>query len=826
MRALTIYILRTLKENKIRTVLLIVTIALTSSFIFTSVILLKQIKYVYIDKLNMQLGNAQLMVTANSNTDTPYYKEDELKDIGEISNNQIGIIESTGTLKVDRVSQNIHIIGAQIEEINQLGNIKWIQKSEKKQEGNVIVIDEEIAQQYALQINDKIKIRIADLSVKFKVIGIVEKNGLFGSNISTVVIPKDVVQNLCNLNEMITATYIQVKDEECIDVIKEIVEDKHEQLQTWDLATRQVVKNQTSTITLALIPLLFIVVVLSIFIIFTCFKIISIERTRVIAVYRSLGSEKRFIKVLFLLEIIIYAGIGGIFGDGVGLICSWYILKMLSGGSLLLKEFFSMDLFVIGVMVLAFSIALTLVSAMLPIYKSLKKSIKDVLISKDQVEENSIRGNKIIWVLVWGIGILMALFPLHQAVRIQMGISAVIICIGIIKSYQWISSVVGIFLKRLLIRFKINLGYLTLQNVLTSKTLTSNLLLLMIGMSSLIVVSITGKMTLTSLANTYRDWHFDICASQERCTRSVLHDIRDNKKVSDVYGMYAVANIKVKGMNTKIGLIDGIDTNKHLDFVMINFENKDEQVINELSKGRNILIAQTLRDELNIKLGQSLKLDTAKGEKEYKVVGFFYSGRNLGSYAIVDQKWLKKDWGEKYYSEIYIKAKEAPQETVKEIKDNLERRGDAIVNTVREMEDKEINSTTQIFALLSVLIVIVLGISGVGAVNNQVLSYFQRKNTLNILRNIGLSQNQYLILSCWEGMWVGLIGGILGIWMAYSLSLPIKGVLRTLGFEVQLTYPFLIIGGYMLGGIISSIGIAMITASTFKRKKISDNKEF
>ena len=60
-------------------------------------------------------------------------------------------------------------------------------------------------------------------------------------------------------------------------------------------------------------------------------------------------------------------------------------------------------------------------------------------------------------------------------------------------------------------------------------------------------------------------------------------------------------------------------------------------------------MAYAIKDKFNVDIGSSITLKTNSGERDYKVIGFCETIMNNGQMAIISDRYIKSDFGQKYY---------------------------------------------------------------------------------------------------------------------------------------------------------------------------------
>ncbi len=192
---------------------------------------------------------------------------------------------------------------------------------------------------------------------------------------------KPSVGSLGRLNLVNTVYFKTVDDtkmQETIEKIKTVYKDEY----VGEMISKSEIKSQVDPIRIPFMFMLILVVLISVFIIYTSFKVITLERLPMLGTFRSIGATKKMTDFIMLSEATIY----GVLGSGIGCWLGYGMLtavthlmssSMLGGGTverIVYPPLYMVLAFVFG-MILSFG------SALVPIVKTSKIPIKEILLN-------------------------------------------------------------------------------------------------------------------------------------------------------------------------------------------------------------------------------------------------------------------------------------------------------------------------------------------------------------------------------------------------------------------------------------------------------------
>ncbi len=98
--------------------------------------------------------------------------------------------------------------------------------------------------------------------------------------------------------------------QETIEKIKTVYKDEY----VGEMISKSEIKSQVDPIRIPFMFMLILVVLISVFIIYTSFKVITLERLPMLGTFRSIGATKKMTDFIMLSEATIY----GVLGSGIG----------------------------------------------------------------------------------------------------------------------------------------------------------------------------------------------------------------------------------------------------------------------------------------------------------------------------------------------------------------------------------------------------------------------------------------------------------------------------------------------------------------------------
>lgn len=214
------------------------------------------------------------------------------------------------------------------------------------------------------------------------------------------------------------------------------------------------------------------------------------------------------------------------------------------------------------------------------------------------------------------------------------------------------------------------------------------------------------------------------------------------------------------------------------------------------------------------------------GDQRFKVIGIAEKSSNnfFGSFfnnaMVMNARALENVAGESISpSRILVRLLPGvdPEQT--------KRRITAVLEKTHNREDFQVLSPQQVgqtaTGILDIVQLVLVGIAAislivgaVGIMNTMFMSVTERTNEVGLMKAIGATNQQVLAIFLAEALWIGLIGGIIGILLGTGLAQLISLVAGLAGFELQAVVSLPLIGFALLFALIVGLASGVWPAKT------------
>lgn len=776
------FILRNIKEKKLRTFLVVFSIIASTALFFASNGISTTIKKTFVNIMGQVAGNADIQISADSKSPTPYVYTSKADKVKNKVSYIIGETDANAIYTNDKKDRAVILRGFNYEDVESINPLNLVSEgSIKPFNGNKIIISKKAADKYNLSVGDKLPLRVGSQGVKeyFSIAAVAENKGFFAVESDKnmmAIIPQDTASDLSDVPKgQASVVFIKAKKASEIDGIVSTLSKTYKNYVVKRTVDEKVIDQETSQISTALKAMALVVLMMSVFIIYTVFKVIVAERLPIIGTFRSIGATRMSTSLVLVGESVVYGIIGGIIGDFVGIgvlnILTKLMASSVSGSSdiaiTVTVSYTAMQL----VQAFLFSLIVSFVSSVIPIARTAKLSVKDVVLNTvDDVEKEKV--SKLVLGIIFTASAVVipeltkdASYAGKEMTLILLAASMIISIIGIVILVPYITEIfVKLFEKIYELIFG-NEGSLAIKNLRKNKSLMNNASLLTIGISALFMLNIVSFSVGKALIKAYSINKYDTVVYNDdgnSLDGSTVNRIKNADGVDKAEAMYESWNVKVSGTKDKIEGFNFITEDDFKNYLNVRLIQNEKNVLEDFKNGRTIMMTTTDLKKLNKSVGDYITVKTPVGDKDYKIVGSFSTLWNDGSAAFVPKKYAKGDFQLYQPNAVYIKTYKSP-EYVKNILQKEFKTKQVEVNTLAGEQKEDADRIGGMLFLIKAFPVIALIIGIFGVINNFIISFIERKRSLAIYASVGMSRNQTRKMLFIESITIGLIGSIAGI---------------------------------------------------------------
>lgn len=675
--------------------------------------------------------------------------------------------------------------------------------------GYNILLVQDFAGKYDIQLHDEVRLNINDEPVPFNVVGLLKDEGAAHLNngdagFVTLSVAQEVFDRGSRIDRIDLVLDPRIADEP--NALEQYRAGLAAELgDAYAVTTPEGLGQSVASLLAGLNTGLGIFSIVALFVgallIYNTFAMTVQERTREIGMLRALGMTRRQILTLVLAEACVLGVTGALLGVGAGLGLAFPLIAVMGqlfGGQIQLSSY------AVPAGALVFSIVLglvtTLVASALPAFSASRISPVEAMRSRSKGEDGFLlrHGWKIGGLLVGG-WILDQVFSLHIPIfflLLFLGVTLMVPSIIIVLE-RW---------TRVLVAWLYGqpgrLGSMNLERARGRASLTVGVL--MVGM--VMTVSI-GAMS-AGFNKTLETW-IDTAIGADLLVESGSQELRLElaRDLAAVPGVSVVTplrylRIKAVGGTNAAGfqafdqdlLLMAVDPRTYPAVSGFQFQEPDDHdaALAALADGDAVFISNVTSEQHQFHTGDTIRLRTARGEHDFRVAGVVVNFMQAGQSVIGSWRDLTRYMGDHRVSQFEVKLE--PGYSPAGVKEEIESRvgksrhlevqlGDAYRRTVE-------GQAKSFFTLFNALVAIAIVVAALGVVNTMTMNVLERVREIGMLRGIGMTRSQVGRMILAEAAAMGLIGGLVGMTVGFPMSYRmLAGMGDVTGWHFDYVFP-------------------------------------
>lgn len=812
------FTIRNIKEKKFRTFLILFSIMISSALFFASGAMSGSVAQIMVDRMRSSVGSSEIVIHANQKSPSGYMTTSASEAFRGDMDFIAGNISGQGIYKTDtKETVRIDLNGYVLSELQMMNPVTL--EAEYKLHpfsGKKIILSSVTAEKHKLAIGDSIDLKINDVKHRFVICGIAQPKGVFleDGRVNNAVVPRETLAALSNAKGRVSAIHMKPKDMSRKQELIENLSKAYGRYTVRETIPEEDIRRGADTFNVPFMMMVVMVLVISVFIIYTSFRVITTEMLPIIGTFRSIGATKRMTDLVLLTESVAYGVVGGALGCILGIGVLNIMMNMMITESDRAAGYTAAVQYDRTQMLAAFllAVALSVVSSIIPIIRVSRISVKDLVLNK--IENIKKRKRYKLWLgLILLVVVIIAprMAPRKAAIPIDM---LCLISASISVTFL-IPYITGGFIKlfeRIYIFVFGNEGILAAKNLRENKSVLNNISLLSMGISALLIINTISFSVSKEVGNAYRTLDYDIEFWVSGLDRQKLMLTEKIDGVLDAYGNYQVYGMELSGSKDRISCIIGAESNKFDEFFDIGIIGDKQRLLRELDSDRSIIISNALKEKFGVDMGDSINLRTKRGDRPYKIIGFCETIMYNGQIAIVSEKYLKSDMQLKYYNDMLVKTSKPPEIVKENIKEYFNNQ-DIYITTMDEMEKSNNESNEAMFSIFRIFSIMAMVIGIFGVLNNFAISFMERKRSLAMFRSMGMSKGQIIKMIFIEALSGGIVGGAVGVFSGIINISIVPYVMRAIDLPIPIHYSGVLIVTSLAGGaavtLIASVSPAL-----------------
>lgn len=823
MKIILKYIFTNVKERKTRTAVMLLSILLSTTLLFVSFSIGASYESAQRKMARGMAGSATLSVSAvDGGIDTGI-----LPELSSISAS-VGMLESSALYHENGYYETIDLIAADLIQLNQINPPRLANGGEIADfSGNQVILPDRFTSKYGMKAGDTITLQIGGQPITLEIAEIAAYDTVFLRHTrgATALLPLSTLSELLGQTDGYTEILIEPAEG---TTTAELKSELAAALPDGEYKVSEVVNEAQIAAdarqkSMPFFLISFFSLTMSVFIIYSSYKVITLDRLPVIGTFRSIGATQKAVTHILLLESALYGVMGGLIGIPVGTLVLKLILQgmgqSLSQGieiPVVISPFSIIFSFAVAVIV-------SLLSAWLPVRRASRLPIKDVVLGN--VEEKHIPRRLIVGagVVLFVISVILPKLASGNMLYLAGGFSLLGLIAATILIVPLLTNLISAGLEYLYGAVLGNEGRLAARNMRDNKNTSQNITLLFISISAVIAITVVGNFVTTYVSDVFNGAELQGFADGYM-EPDFVEQVKNMDGIEKVLPVYVYENrMQADGMTfSRLEATDNLEWYSSMLALHYTEKGMEEQAISAFAGERAILLSESCMERTGFDIGDTLSLTCGAGQNDYLVVGSFKS-RATDVEALISSAYAVSDFDASAYDFLAYTAAD-PDAIMVQIRDLFGETSNWS-RTVEEFNTDALSTVGAFLQPMHSMTYFILLLATVGVINNLLINYIQKRRSIAMYKSVGLSNRQNMKMTLIEGFSSGLIGAVIAIFVSY---MEIQTIFLVAGPKISMVpkldaVTFLTAGG--MGILVTLIG-SVVPIFKSRRMKLVEEIKF
>ncbi len=806
---------KSLVQKKARTLLILFSISVSAAMIFANESFARTVTQRLLEAGIRWTGMADLRIQSKASVGSKEWLDPaHLPAAGSVYEyvHQV-IMEKALYIPAADKMHYFNLLGVEIEEYNLQNPVSLSAGDFQNWDGFKVIIGRTFADIYHLSVNDVMRLELNNTAYEFKIAGISDPKGLFLRELADggfILAPRKTLAAIFGGESNLV--FLKLKDRSQLESVKAQLTQQFTDYQVEYGINETVIASETQNYVMPFRMASIVVVFMCVFIIFTAFNLITLERIPIVGTLRSIGSTRKAINAILIAESAVLGAVGGLAGCVLGIGVLQYIKYRYFTGEDAVAN--STVLFGVQEVLVAVgaAVVITALSAVLPILSLTRTPIKNIILN--DLAKNRSKPSR--W-WVAGVALLAAclLVPPFLGSSFSSMIIAGLLATGALLGLVPLVPFLTYHLSRLVasIPFLSQEVILGVRNVRDNKSLMNNIQLFSAAIAIVAFMASMFNTMVSDLVKSYeRNMNYDLTLVVRHSDPKTLASLANTEGIASYKGVY-LKSAEILNYQSFFNMLHGIDGPDFFQYVDVGGLEDNRSALQNLNNGKNIVTTNVMKGKLGLKLGDTLLLRFGGKEIPYTITGFVETNLGVGHSAFISAENFRSDMGVADYDWIYIKTN-APSEAVKS---NLVRSlGKEVISLQTEADWLAANAdkVASVFNAISSYSYLALLVGIIGVVNNLVASFIERKRSFAMLRCVGMSKKSLNRMLITEAVAMGVFGVVFGLLCAMVMSVAIPAAVSVLWGKVtvQIAVQEMALMGVV--GVLAMLGISVVPVTS------------
>ncbi len=194
--------------------------------------------------------------------------------------------------------------------------------------------------------------------------------------------------------------------------------------------------------------------------------------------------------------------------------------------------------------------------------------------------------------------------------------------------------------------------------------------------------------------------------------------------------------------------------------------------LKQVAQGQGVIVSESFHGKFGKGIGDVIHLPTPSGLVSFRILGVYVDYSSDSGSVLIERALYKRLWGDDLVDafDLWLAPGADQQAVIGEINRDYGEQYQLFVSTHRELRENVVALMEQSFSVNYAVEIVAVVVAIFSVINTLLASVLDRTREIGVLRAIGATKKQLRGMVMAEAGWIGLLGGILGLFAGTIMS--------------------------------------------------------
>jgi len=229
-----------------------------------------------------------------------------------------------------------------------------------------------------------------------------------------------------------------------------------------------------------------------------------------------------------------------------------------------------------------------------------------------------------------------------------------------------------------------------------------------------------------------------------------------------------------------------------------------------MGEAKGVIISESFAGKFGKSRHDTIELPTPTGLTSFKILGVYVDYSSDSGSVLLDRALYRRYWRDELVDafDLWLEPGADQQAVIEKIKTDYGEQYQLFISTHRELRDAVVRIMEQSFVVNYAVEIVAVVVAIFSVINTLLASILDRTREIGVLRAIGATQAQVRKLIVLEAGWMGLMGGLLGLFAGTIMSYHhvVYNTKMLTGWSFQFYYPY----GIAVLSLVASVVLCLL----------------